>query len=156
MTNTIAKRENGNVNSTFGNVVDNLFQNSLRLLFDDNFRHAENPLTTGSVPVNIRETDQQYELDIIAPGCRKEDFSIGVEENLLSISMNRKEEDNEQNKNTVWMRNEYTQRSFSRSFALEDGVDVNNISATYSDGILHLLLGKSEKAKRISRNIEVK
>jgi HSP20 family protein len=156
MTNTIAKRPNGNTYSTFGNVVDNIFQNSLRRFLDDNFWDAENHQTSGLAPVNIRETDQQYELDVIAPGCRKEDFGISVDGNLLTISMNWKGEDKEQDQKTGWVRNEYMQRSFSRSFRLEDTVDLNNISATYSDGILRLLLGKNEKAKRISRNIDVK
>ena len=155
MTTAIAKSQNGNPSATFGNVVDNIFQNSLRRFFDDNFWDAENPQTTSSVPVNIRETDENYELDVIAPGCRKEDFNINVEGNLLTISMNRKEEQKEHNEKTGWVRNEYMQRSFSRSFSLQDTVDLNNITATYSDGILRLSLGKSEKAKQVSRNIDV-
>ncbi len=154
MANTIAKTQNDN--SNFGNVVDNIFQNSLRRFFDDNFLDTGDHLTKGSVPVNIRETEEQYELDVVVPGCRKEDFNISVEDNLLTIVMNRKEEDKEHNQKTGWVRNEYMQRSFSRSFRLEDTVDVNNINATYSDGILRLSLGKNEKAKRIFRNIEVK
>jgi HSP20 family protein len=155
MTNAIAKRENGNSYASFGNVVDNIFQNSLRRFFDDNYWETENPMTTGSVPVNIRETDQQYELDVIAPGCKKEDFKISVEDNLLTISMNRNEEHKEQNQKSGWTRNEFIQRSFTRSFKLEDSVDVNNISAHYSDGILRISLGKSEKAKKFIRNIDV-
>ena len=156
MTNAIAKRENGNSYASFGNVVDNIFQNSLRRFFDDNFWDSESHLSTGSVPVNIRETEQHYELDVVAPGCRKEDFKISVDDKLLTISMNRTEEQNQENQKLGWVRNEYTQRSFSRSFTLEDTVDVNNITATYADGILRLSLGKSEKAKKVSRNVEVK
>ena len=155
MTNAIAKKGNGNSYASFGNVVDNIFQNSLRRFFDDNYWDAENPPNTGSVPVNIRETDQQYELDVIAPGCKKEDFKISVEDNLLTISMNRNEEHKEQNQKSGWARNEFIQRSFTRSFKLEDSVDVNNISANYSDGILRISLGKSEKAKKVTRNIDV-
>ena len=155
MTNAIAKRENGNSYASFGNVVDNIFQNSLRRFFDDNYWDAENPPTTGSVPVNIRETDQQYELDVIAPGCKKEDFKISVEDNLLTIVMNRNEGHKEQNQKSGWARNEFIQRSFTRSFKLEDSVDVNNISANYSDGILRISLGKSEKAKKVTRNVDV-
>ena len=156
MTNTIAKRQNGKgYDPTFGNVVDNIFQNSLRHFFDDNFWDQESRVTAGSVPVNIRETEQWYELDVIAPGCRKEDFKISVEDNLLTISMTR-EDRKEQNQEAEWVRNEYTMRSFSRSFSLQDTVDVNNINASYSDGILKLSLGKTEQAKKVSRNIEVK
>jgi HSP20 family protein len=120
MTNAIAKKENGNTYASFGNVVDNIFQNSLRRFFDDNFWDAEGQLSTASVPVNIRETEQQYELDVIAPGCRKEDFKISVDDNLLIISMNHTEEQKQENQKVGWVRNEYMVRSFSRSFTLED------------------------------------
>ena len=97
MTNAIAKKENGNSYASFGNVVDNIFQNSLRRFFDDNFWDSESHLSTGSVPVNIRETEQHYELDVVAPGCRREDFKISVEDNLLTISMNPAEQQKEEN-----------------------------------------------------------
>jgi len=155
MTTTIAKRQNGNPSATFGNVVDNIFQNSLRRFLDDNFWEAESPLTTGTVPVNVRETDQQYEMDVIAPGCKKEDFNISINDNMLTISFNSKIENNSSQKEG-WVRNEYVQRSFSRTFTLDETVDVNRINATYTDGILHLTLAKNEKAKKLSKTIEIK
>jgi HSP20 family protein len=155
MTTTIAKRENGNSPVSFGNVVDNIFQNSLRHFFDDNFWDAEGQLPTGKVPINVRETDQQYELDVIAPGCKKEDFNININDNLLTVSFNSKLESSDSPK-AGWVRNEYVQRSFSRSFTLDDTVDVNKINATYTDGILHLTLAKNERAKKLSKNIEIR
>ena len=155
MTNAIAKRQNDMPLASFGNVVDNIFQNSLRRFFDDNFWDAEGQLTSGAVPVNVRETERQYEMDVIAPGCKKEDFQISINDNLLTISFNTKIENNSSQKKG-WVRNEYVQRSFSRTFTLDDTVDVNNIDATYTDGILHLTLAKSEKAKKLSKNIEIK
>ena len=156
MTTTIAKKQNGNPSVSFGNVVDNIFQNSLRHFFDDNLWEPRGQLTGGIVPVNVRETDQQYEMDVVAPGCRKEDFSIRLEDNLLTISMDRKEENRQQEEKSNWVRNEYLQRSFARTFTLDETVDLNNINATYTDGILHLVLPKNEKAKKISRSVEVK
>jgi HSP20 family protein len=155
MTNTIAKRNNGNGYTDFGNVVDNIFQNSLRRFFDGNFWEAENQLSTGSVPVNIRETEQQYELDVIAPGCKKEDFSIRVDNNVLTVSLTKKQA-SEQKEKSGWVRNEFLQQAFSRSFTLDETVDTNKINASYSDGVLHLGLGKNEKARIASRQIEVK
>ena len=155
MTTTIAKRQNDLPSVSFGNVVDNIFQNSLRRFFDDNFWDVEGQLTTGSVPVNVRETDQQYEMDVIAPGCKKEDFTININDNLLTISFNAKNETTSSQK-AGWVRNEYVQRSFSRSFTLDETVDVNKVNAIYTDGILHLTLAKNEKAKKISKNIEIK
>ena len=156
MTTTIAKRQNGNPSVSFGNVVDNIFQNSLRHFFDDNFWETGANLATGSVPVNVRETDQHYEMDVIAPGCRKEDFNLQINDNALTISFTRKEEDKVQNEKTGWARNEYMLRSFSRSFTLDDTVDVNKIDASYTGGILRLKLPKNEKARKVSRRIEIK
>ena len=156
MTNTIAKRQNGNVyGGSFGNVVDNLFQNSLRRFFDDNFWEADNQRSLGTVPVNIRETEQHYELDVVAPGCKKEDFKINVEDNVLTIAMNQANEKKQKDEKTGWERNEYVQRAFSRSFTLDETVDLNNINASYTDGILRLTLGKNEKAKKLSKSITV-
>ncbi|HEX6181400.1 MAG TPA: Hsp20/alpha crystallin family protein [Chitinophagaceae bacterium] len=156
MTAAIAKKQNGNPSVSFGNVVDNIFQNSLRRFFDDNFWDTDAPLKMGRVPVNVRETDQHYEMDVIAPGCRKEDFSLQIDDNALTISFARKEENKEQNEKNGWVRNEYTLHSFSRSFTLDDTVDVDNIDATYTDGILRLKLPKNEKSKKVSRRIDIK
>ena len=156
MTNTIAKRQNGNSPVTFGNVFDNIFQNSLHRFFDDTFWDAEISQTTGKVPVNIRENDQNYEMDVVAPGCKKEDFKISVEDNMLTISFEQKQQNKEASEKSGWVRNEYVQRSFSRSFTLDDTVDVNRINGSYTDGILRLTLPKNEKAKKVSRNVEIK
>ena len=155
MTNTIVKRNDANEYSNFGNVVDNIFHNTLRRFFDGNFWETENELTSGTVPVNIRETAEQYEVDVIAPGCRKEDFFIEVENNVLTVALSKKEA-GEQNQKVGWVRNEFSQQPFSRSFTLDETVDLNKITATYTDGILRLALGKNEKAKMANRKIEVK
>ena len=155
MNTTIAKRQNDLPSVSFGNVVDNIFQNSLRHFLDDNFWDMEGRLTTGSVPVNVRETDNQYEMDVIAPGCKKEDFNVNINDNMLTISFESKT-DNESSPKTGWVRNEYVQRSFSRTFTLDDTVDVNKINANYTDGILHITLAKNEKAKKVNKKIEIK
>jgi HSP20 family protein len=156
----LQKKQNGNPSVSFGNVVDNLFQNSLRRFFDDNLWETDIPFAKGKfperVPVNVRETEQQYEMDVIAPGCRKEDFSVDINDNQLTVSFNHKEDKQQQDEKAGWVRNEYLQRSFSRSFMLDDTVDVTKINATYTDGILRLVLPKNEKAKKLSRSVEIK
>ncbi len=153
MATAIAKRQNDN-SREFGNIVDSFFQNGLRRFFDNNLWDMDFNSGTGGVPVNVRETEQQYELDVIAPGCKKEDFNIKVADNQLTISFNRKDESNQ--KQGGWSRNEFVQRSFNRSFMLDDSVDVNKIEATYADGILHLALAKNERSKKQSREIQIK
>lgn len=156
MNNTLAKRSNANSHpATFGNVLDNLFQNSLRRFFDDNFWDTEQPLNSGTVPVNIREKEQHYELDFIAPGCRKEDFTIQIDRNVLTVSLQHEESAQQEAPSAGWERSEFVQRAFSRSFTLDDTVDPEKIEARYADGILRLTLGKSEKAAQQSRTITV-
>ena len=153
---TIAKRQNGNQPATFGNVVDDIFENSLKHFFDDNFWDAGRSFSRNvNVPVNVRETEDRYELDVIAPGCKKEDFKISINDNMLTVSFTQANQQQDQDQKHKWVRNEFVQRSFSRSFTLDDTVDVNNISASYADGILRLSMAKNEKAKSISRNIEI-
>jgi len=156
MTNAMVKKQNGNgYVSNFDTITEKILENSLRRFFDGNFWDAESQLPTGYVPVNIRETAEQYELDVIAPGCRKEDFNISLNENLLTISMNPEQEQKQQGDKTGWVRNEFVQHAFKRSFTLDDAVDLNNINASYKDGVLKLSLGKTEKTQNLSRNITI-
>lgn len=69
-----------------------IFRNNLRRFFDDNFWDTDTPLTVGTVPVNVRETNLQYEMDVVAPGCRKEAFSINVNDKVLTVSFEYKDE----------------------------------------------------------------
>jgi HSP20 family protein len=156
--NSLMKRNSngGNAPATsFGGVVDKIFQNNLNRFFDDNFWGFNGLERNTSVPVNIRETAQSYELELVAPGLKKEDFKVGLNGDVLTISMEHQEEKNETNNSEGWLRKEYKTRSFSRSFSLDDAADANKISARYSDGILHISVPKKEGAQALSRTIKV-
>jgi len=159
MKTSIIKRNNGNTAmpaTGMGSWVDQLFQDNLNRFFNDDvwgFRGVDHQV---NVPVNLRETDKSYEMSLIAPGLRKEDFKLNVTDELLTVSYEQKEEQHEENKNEGWLRKEYRMQSFNRSFTLSDTIDVQNISASYDNGILHLSLPKKENARRISKSIEVK
>jgi HSP20 family protein len=150
------QKRNGSNPNELGTVVDNIFNNTLRRFFDGNLWDIDGSINTGNVPVNVRETDQQYEVDVIAPGCRKENFKVQVEKNTLQISLNHDEPKTQTGEKAGWVRNEYIQRSFSRHFTLDESVDTANISAEYTDGILRIVLPKNEKAKPRLLAIEVK
>lgn len=161
MTSSIIKRNNGNVAMpvrTVSNWVDQLLNENLNRFFNDDFWGFQGINQQGdfSVPVNIRETGKTYEMSLVAPGLRKEDFKLSVNNDLLTISYEQKEEQTEQNKTEGWIRNEYKMKSFSRNFNLDDNVDVNKITASYDSGILHLTLPKKESAQKLSKTIEVK
>ncbi len=151
MTNAMQK-----FNAQPASLVDVILDNSLRRFFDGNLWDVETTGRSNTAPVNVRETDQQYEVDVIAPGCRKEDFKIQVHNNQLQISFTHDESKNQRDEKAGWVRNEYMQRSFTRSFTLDESVNTDNISATYTDGILKLVLPKSEKAKPRLLDISVK
>jgi HSP20 family protein len=153
---SILKRENNRQPANFGSVVDQIFQNNLTRFFDDSFWG----LNTGDmertkVPVNLRETASTYEMELVAPGLRKEDFQLNVSTDMLTISFEEKNENKETNKQEGWVRQEYRKRSFSRSFHLNDAIDTNNISAHYENGILYVTLPKNEQSKQVSKTIKV-
>lgn len=100
-----------------------------------------------SVPkVNIQEFDDKFEVFMAAPGMNKEDFNIRIEDNLLTISSEKKEENNENTEK--YTRKEYSYQSFSRSFIVpKDVVNSENITAKYENGELYISLPKKEEAK---------
>jgi HSP20 family protein len=155
MTTTITKRQNGNAPATFGNVVDNIFQNSLHRFFDNNFLNVERPLQSTVAPVNVRENAQGYDIEVVAPGCKKEGFSVNINGNLLTIGYEHQQASEKQQEKNEWTRTEYERRSFQRTFTVDDTVNVNAIQARYRDGILHLHLPKNEQAKEVTKTIEI-
>jgi HSP20 family protein len=156
--NTLMRKSNGSVApaNSFNGLVDKFFQNNLNRFYDDEFWGFRGVNQSVNVPVNIRETDKSYELELVAPGLRKEDFKVSVHKDTLTISFEHQEQHNQENKNEGWLRKEYHARSFSRSFELEDTIDAGRIAAKYTDGVLQLSLPKKEGAQSISRTIEIK
>ena len=159
MTTSIIKRNNGSLpvqTRSLNNWVDQLLNDNLDRFFNDDFWGFRNVQQQAQVPVNLRETDKTYEMSLVAPGLSKEDLKVNVNNDLLTISYEQKEEQNQQNTQQGWLRKEYRMHSFSRSFSLDDTVDASKISASYDSGILHLTLPKKENAQRLSKSIEVK
>lgn len=107
-------------------------------LFDEFFRDdwlpsfINNKVTTPAV--NIKETDKGYQLEVAAPGMKRNDFSVSMDDNMLTIEAERKEE--HEDKNDKYTRKEFSYNSFSRSFQLPEGVMTDKVSATYKDGVL--------------------
>jgi HSP20 family protein len=152
MTNII-KKENGRP-ATFGSVVDQLFQTNMDRFFDDRYWGFSGLQTGASVPVNVRETDKSYELEVVAPGLRKEDFHLQLTGDALTVSFEHKEEKSEKERDR-WLRREYRLQSFARTFTLDDTVDAGKANARYENGVLWLTLPKKEQAQRISRTIDI-
>jgi HSP20 family protein len=94
---------------------------------------------SGSVPVNIRETADYYELSVFAPGLTKDAFNISVTDDVLIVSSAAGHEPNEQ---PNWLHHEYKRGGFERRFQLNNKVDTDSITARYTDGVLELTLPK--------------
>jgi len=152
MNNIIKKTDNRP--TTFGSVVDELFQSNLNRFFDDHSWGFNGLQTDARVPVNIRETDTAYEIQVIAPGLKKEDFNLAFTGDTLTVSFEHNEQKSEGDQKK-WIRQEYRSASFSRSFTVDNTVNVDKANARYENGILSLTLPKKEEAKRLSRKIEI-
>ena len=105
-------------------------------------------------PVNIRETDTSFEVELSAPARRKEDFNIEVDNDLLTISSEYKNENTQED--GKYTRKEFTHSSFRRSFALPETVKDDDIKASYENGVLKISLPKKEEAMpKPKRAIEI-
>jgi HSP20 family protein len=104
--------------------------------------------------VNIRENEKDFELEIAVPGQKKEDFNIEVDENVLTISMENKNQGEVKDDN--FTRREFSYSSFKRAFTLPETVNEEKINASYTDGILRFTLPKKEEAlPKPKRMIEI-
>lgn len=104
-------------------------------------------------PVNIRETKDAYVLDVVAPGFEKGDFKINLDGQTLTISTEKKTEQKVENEKQI--RREFSFRSFSRSFTLDENVDADKINAKYDNGVLKLTLPKKEAKQEAAKEIIV-
>lgn len=130
------------------NQIENLFGDFWRWPFVDRQMDGFVPAT------DIEETDKEFRIVFELPGMEKNDIKVSVEDNVLTVSGERKERSEEKNKNFV--RSEIRCGSFSRSFSLPRTVDVQNVAADYKDGLLTITLQKTEEAKPKEIEIKVK
>ncbi|MGM0496553.1 MAG: Hsp20/alpha crystallin family protein [Bacteroidota bacterium] len=108
-------------------------------------------------PANIVESKEGYSINIAAPGFEKSDFNIELNENLLTISLKKEDQNNDQkeDQNKFVMR-EFNFNKFSRSFKISDKIDKEKIEAAYHNGVLEINLPlKEEVLKNTNRSIEI-
>ena len=130
------------------------------------FFDVENMLSTNwqnwsginkSLPsVNISEDDKSFNVEVIAPGFKKEDFKINIEDDILTISAETNTENKEENKDKQYSRREYSHSSFTRSFRLPENAKDDSVSASYTDGILKLDIPKTETPVKIKKEISIR
>ena len=140
---TLMKR-NGNLLNSFPALFDDFFNRDLFNWGQSNFSD-----TNTTIPaVNIKETNDNYEVEVAAPGMTRKDFKVELDGNILTISSEKSDEKQEKDEGN-YTRKEFSYQSFVRTFNLpKDVVDAEKIQAKYSDGLLHLLIPKKEEAKQ--------
>jgi HSP20 family protein len=92
--------------------------------------------------INIKENDENFEIEVAAPGYQKKDFKIDVQNGVLNISAETSERKTEEEDN--YTRKEFSYSAFNRSFTLPDSVNEENVHARYENGLLFLKLKKAE------------
>ena len=133
-------------------LFDRFFENDL---FDWSNRNYSNTNTTLPA-VNIKEDKDGFEVEMSAPGLDKKDFKIELNNSVLTISSEKKVE-NETKEGQQFTRREFSYQSFSRSFTLPETVEGEKIGAKYENGILSVSIPKKEEAKpKPVKQIEIK
>jgi len=103
--------------------------------------------------VNIKEDEKKYTLELAVPGIDKKDLKIEINEDILTISMEQKEEKEEVVHG--YKRKEFSFSSFCRSFYLPDDSNRENIEASYKDGVLTVDLAKTEEKAKLSKVVKI-
>jgi HSP20 family protein len=137
-------KNTASVNPWFTDVFESVFNDS----------HLTDRLVSRVPAVNISESDTDFLIELAVPGLKKEDFKISIDKNILSVSAEKKNENNQEGKK--FSKREFSYTSFTRSFTLPETIDYSKIDAEYVDGLLKLTVAKKEEAKIQSREIAVK
>eukprot|EP01155_Anaeramoeba_flamelloides_P008875 Anaeramoba_flamelloidesa1337_303.p1 GENE.a1337_303~~a1337_303.p1 ORF type:complete len:138 (+),score=20.80 a1337_303:68-481(+) len=130
-------------NPALANIFDNIERNHAGM---------HNQSNCNMPSVNIIDNEKNFVLEVAAPGIDKNEFSIKVENNVLTISHEEKEEKEEKSEN--YTRREINSGSFCRSFTLPKNIKLDDINADYNQGILKVTLPKNEEVK-LSREITI-
>lgn len=135
----------------YPSLFDHFFENDLFDWSNRNFSTTNTTLPS----VNIKEGKENFEVEVAAPGLKKEDFKIELNNDLLTISSEKKVE-NEVKEKECYTCREFSYQSFSRSFTLPNIADGEKVLAKYDNGILTVTIPKKEEAKaKPSRMIEI-
>lgn len=138
---------------TVNTIFDDFFSKDIFDWTDKNFASLGSSLPS----VNLKESDDKLEVDLAAPGMKKEDFKVEIDNNVLMISSEKSEEKEETRKKDNYVRKEFNYQSFCRSFSLPDSIDENKVEAKYKDGILHVAIEKKEGGeKKAHKTIAIK
>jgi HSP20 family protein len=123
-------------------------------LFDDDFFPVLNNRTSSMPAVNIKEDEKHFGLELAVPGIDKKDLKIDINDDVITVASETKNESEESRDG--YKRKEFSYTSFCRSFYIPENVDRESIEANYKDGILTVSLPKlKEEKNKITREVKI-
>lgn len=136
----------------YPSLLDHFFENDYSSL------PARSTFAKPTMPsVNIKNGQDAFEIDVAAPGMKKEDFKIELEHDVLTISSEVEVDETTTDEDECYTCREFSYQSFSRSFTLPKIANTDKIDAKYVDGILKVYIPKKDEAKaRLSKLIKIK
>ena len=132
--------------------------NWIPTVFNDLFNTEFLPKASCTAPaINVKESDKAYTVELAAPGLKKEDFNVHInDEGNLVIKMESKQEKKDEDKNTRYLRREFSYSKFEQTLILPDDVKKEDISAKVEHGVLTVELPKLVEEKvKVSRQIDI-
>ncbi len=127
---------------------NDVFQN----FFNDSF--LADRIVTRVPAANISESTDHFHIELAAPGLKKDDFKLQLDDHVLNISVEQQLQENQVEK--TYSKREYSYTSFVRSFTLPESANEQQIDARYENGVLLIDIAKKEEAKSVRRQIEIK
>ncbi|MFP4091189.1 MAG: Hsp20/alpha crystallin family protein [Cyclobacteriaceae bacterium] len=140
-------------NNRFPRFFDDFFTKEL-----NGWMNSESQVANYTLPaVNVKETEEGFELELAVPGMKKEDFKVELDQDMITISAEKEHKTEEKNKEGRYSRREFQYHSFRRSFRLpKHQINGDKVEARYENGILYLNIPKREEAKvKPARQIEI-
>ena len=132
----------------------NVFPNLINEFFNDDFFMGGRLMENSFVPsANVKENSKGFVIELSAPGFNKKDINIEVDDKMLKIYSEIKNE--VENKDDTIIKREFHYNSFERSFQLPENVNAEKIKANYNDGILSIEIPKMEKEEKKKRLIDI-
>ncbi|OJJ16400.1 hypothetical protein BKI52_34495 [marine bacterium AO1-C] len=137
-----------NSNQFFPEISHPRFSNWVNNFFEDDWFAKGSQLPA----VNVKDNEGDYQIEVAAPGLNKEDFKLSLDNNILTIASEKKTENVEESqekdeKKGKYTRQEFSYQSFLRSFTLPKDVKQGEISASYENGVLNIVVPKQDVAK---------
>ncbi|HAC20925.1 MAG TPA: heat-shock protein [Porphyromonadaceae bacterium] len=134
-------------------------QNWLPGIFNDFFGNEWIEKASANAPaINIIEDDHNYKVEVAAPGLTKDDFNVKIgQDNQLIVSMEKKQENKDEDKNGKYLRREFSYSHFQQSMLLPDNVEKDKIEAKVENGVLSILIPKKDLTQQPPKatNIEI-